>query len=502
MLAVLGLPLGYWLGGSSRRGRAIAGGLCAAVFAEYQFHQALPILMPIYLILPVATWVSWKLYDNIATILGAGLGAFLLSTLLLPVEKVAPFELGSGDPKPGDPKLPIVLHLVLDEQMGIESAPMEIQGARESANEIRDFFLDRGFRVYPRAFSSFYTTRNSLGHITNLKDTHSEGLSERASAPFEWALLQNAYFDRMAGRGYRLNVTQADYLDLCHGGQALPAQCRTYRAWSLAFAAEAPWSSLDKWKMFLFIYPLQSRAYDLIRKGYALLRSDVGAVGIPLPLWSWEQTRAPSVETLVEMTRLEGAAREARRGDLLFGHLLLPHSPFAYTRDCSLKPPGEWQDHKDRTLPATHSNTAESRRARYRAHFEQISCTLSRVDRILLALESNTNANDAVVVVHGDHGARIGLADARAKNREKLSVSDHLDAFGTLFAVRGAAIEGGAARDILSVQSLFRSAIESDFRKNPEEGFEGPEPTIHYTAFRKRVVDSGPMVGFETGDRD
>jgi hypothetical protein len=299
----------------------------------------------------------------------------------------------------------------------------------------------------------------------------------------------------MAERGYRLRVTQTDYLDLCRSDGARPAECRTYRAWSLAFAADAPWPALAKWQMFARLYPLQSKSYSLIRKGYALLRGAGLDVGVPLPLWSWELLRAPSIETFVEMTRLEKQAEEARRGDLLFAHLLMPHSPYAYDRDCVLKPPSEWQDHKDRTRAVTHPNTPESRRKRYRAHFEQVSCTLKRLDRILEALARNPDAKDAVVIVHGDHGARIGLLDARLKHRERLTAADYLDAFGTLFAVRAPKIEAGSAPPLISVQSLFRSLVEGNFQKPPEEGFEGPEPTVHFSAFRKRVVGSGPMLG-------
>ena len=42
----------------------------------------------------------------------------------------------------------------------------------------------------------------------------------------------------------------------------------------------------------------------------------------------------------------------------------------------------------------------------------------------------------AIVIVQGDHGSRITLADPTAENMSRLTPDDHVDDFSTLFAAK------------------------------------------------------------------
>ena len=57
--------------------------------------------------------------------------------------------------------------------------------------------------------------------------------------------------------------------------------------------------------------------------------------------------------------------------------------------------------------------------------------------------------DEAIIIVHGDHGARIALADPTAENLSRLTADDHIDNFSTLFAAKvpglAPGIESGTA---------------------------------------------------------
>lgn len=502
LLGLLGLPTGLGLGSQSRRVRAVSGGLLIALFCELQFHGSIGTPAIFIGILALGTLTAWLLHEHIASILGTVFATFLASSLLLPGEQARIIENHGEEVAAGEADLPIVLHVVFDEMVGIDGVPLEIEGGEALRRDLEMFFTTRGFRVYPKAFSSYHNTKTSLSQLVNFKGEFTPHLVERGGDGFEWRVLQNAYFDEMTKQGYRTSIIQSNYLDFCRSSEKPPANCRTYPSWGLAFAAEQKWSVGTKVVLFARLYPLYSKTYSWLRKRYSRFRAQQGLAEASLPAWSWELFRPPSVSSLREMERLAEEIGRARRGDFLFAHLLLPHSPFAMNADCSVREPSRWLDHKSRSLPAGRVNTPATRDARFRAHFEQVRCTLNRLDRILASLSQNPEASDAVVVIHGDHGARISMYDARYKHRESLTPADYVGTFSTVYSVRAPGVEPGKSLGMISIQNLFGETFASEFSGAPEEGLEDREALIYFTKSRKRVVTSGPMPPFGRDIRD
>src|SRR5512145_1918630 len=72
-----------------------------------------------------------------------------------------------ADPQPLRADLPPVVHLVLDEHIGIAGIPEDIDGAGELKRDITAFYERYGFRLYPNAFSHYWNTEDSLANLLN-----------------------------------------------------------------------------------------------------------------------------------------------------------------------------------------------------------------------------------------------------------------------------------------------------------------------------------------------
>jgi hypothetical protein len=67
--------------------------------------------------------------------------------------------------------------------------------------------------------------------------------------------------------------------------------------------------------------------------------------------------------------------------------------------------------------------------------------------------------DDALIIVHGDHGSRIAINSPSSKNRKLLSDNDFRDNYSTLMAIHMPEIEGRYTGERRSIQSLFADLI-------------------------------------------
>jgi len=191
---------------------------------------------------------------------------------------------------------------------------------------------------------------------------------------------------------------------------------------------------------------------------------------------------------------------------MYFVHLMLPHYPYAYDAECRLRPrPAEWLTNSDRrAFPM--SNSVESRAHRYTLYLEQMDCTHRELADLFLAMQRSGVFGAAEIVIHGDHGSRIGLAPMDARAADFIDPMSFLDSYSTLFAWHQPDRENGARPNTTSgeydLRQLPISAILRDIihaGEVPQEIDPVDAPTVYLTNAANQPPKPHPMPDFEGG---
>lgn len=339
--------------------------------------------------------------------------------------------------------LPVIVHLVLDEHIGIDGIPADVPEGTGFRRWLTRSWLEAGFQVHAGAYSQYVDSRNSMANLLNFTSRPGDWahLVEGQAHPF--VLTESAYFRHLSRLGYQLRVYQSDYMDFCRVRGVRYAGCLGYRANSIGALAGTPLPTLERAR-FIFNSFLATSSYLNRLRVMAGIHA-VNRVG-PLPV-------------LPVLQRLESDLRRAMPGQAYFAHLLLPHYPYVLDESCRVRERiDEWLYNvvsHDAPVP----NTAASRAERYRRYFAQIRCQQSLLARLFEAMKQAGVWRDALVVVQGDHGSRITLHTLTAENALRLTPQDLSDAFSTLFAVRKAGVDAGLVQGPRALPELLAEAV-------------------------------------------
>ncbi|MCK9996298.1 MAG: hypothetical protein KAH56_08475 [Candidatus Krumholzibacteria bacterium] len=400
----------------------------------------------------------WFLRRRLTRLVVIMVGLMVLVTVLLPGEETV-IKTGEPGPRAGDnPDLPFVLHLVLDEHIGVEGIPIEFDPEGEAAAELRDFYLDQSFAVYGRAYSRYYSTCESLTNMLNFASVgvpaHFLGGVSKPGIIFE----NNPWFDLLHDQGYRIHVMECDYLRFFDPGETGVnpyGDTRIAYTGTLKPVETANLTLSQKIPFILSTYFTRSYFLKFVGSAYTDLSfSNLGGT-MGLPRWDLHGNYPGPLATLQAMDLFTDQLCQAGPGQAFFAHILLPHSPYGLDRDCHPElQPGKWLSSGDKWL-VSRTNTPESRALRYSVYLDQMFCLQSHLDAMFQILKDKGLWERAIVIIHGDHGSRICLWPPIPSMKDKLAPSDYLDCFSTLFAVKGPDIEKGYHRQLLPLDHLF-----------------------------------------------
>jgi hypothetical protein len=428
-------------------------------------------------VLLVATWL---LRVHVLGIVLAVLVAVLLSTIVAGGREAPAVQRANGQPRRGT--RPPLLHLIADEHIGVEGIPAAIPGGVEAKAALTAFYVEHGFRLYTRAYSRYHLTADAIPNALNLsqRDTGGAWLGP-GKVTFPAPLTKNAYFDRLSAAGFDVRSYQPGFLDYCGTKGVAPVACFMVPANSVGNlpALSLAWTARTRLLVQHWLAN-NSSLYALANAFYnERLRPALIARHPPAPDWARTtyplgpagglrilQTIARDIDTLPDL-----------RGTAFFGHVLLPHAPYMLDAGC-LVTSMLFDQPSQRELRQLH--VSAQRRALYQRYWPQLRCLTARVGALVGQLEAR-GARDAVVIVHGDHGARIGAPIppvGQAFTRE-----DFDDFYSTLFAVRAPGIVPGLDSSVVSVGELLAGLAAGDFSQVKVE----PDPA--------------PFV-FRTGDED
>ncbi len=389
--------------------------------------------------------LSW-LGPNLGIVLATVFGVTLASTLLLPAE---PLRLGETYRRDGAQAkdLPLLVHLVFDEQIGIEGVPADIAGGNELRDELRKFYAEYGFALYGRAYSEYSRTRHSVIALLNGLGALDGMISDQSDAMAR-LLWDGRWFRTLAARGYLIHVYHMHGWDYCGGAAGHAARCTTYTNGSIRNIEDAELSVEAKAKVILASYLRTLVLYRTI----GLLVGPADRPSRILP----EQPALYAPDSLRVLERMLAEIRAAPRGTAYFAHLMIPHFSHMLDQDCRVKPdPLTWTSYGDLNIATGVLNSPASREARYIGYFAQVRCLHSALRRFFEGLEEIGALDDATIVVHGDHGSRIARIAPLTTAPQPLSDQDLADMYSVLFAVRSPSVAPGYRLDLRSLQDLF-----------------------------------------------
>ncbi|MGH9176637.1 MAG: sulfatase-like hydrolase/transferase [Vicinamibacterales bacterium] len=415
--------------------------------------------------------ICWLLQRHLLQILATSFGVILVTTILLPAESSAGPRRTVSTSVTANGSGPLVLHLILDEHIGLEGIPADAPGAEDFRRMLLSFYQEFGFRVYERSYTVYAETRESLPNLVNFSTLDTKGVflvPPRSLNHPPFTLTRNALFDQLAQRGYRIHVYQSDFMDFCSGSQAAWTDCYVYPFWGIDPPGD-PIALGGRVRLLLSVYVKDSFVYHTARDTlYKRLRR----IFPDLVAWDWERVSSGSLTTIAALRQLREDLTRASAGHAYFAHLLMPHSPYVYDTACRVRHPADWGGSPDQNL--------------YSLAFDQTSCLYKELRALFEQLQDAGQLDDAVIFVHGDHGVRIGAGSSDASTRQ-----DHLDLFSTLYAVKGPGIEPGLERSRRSVNELVTEYWTGPSAVHGEPFVLLPESMWDMKLQRRRLSDIG-----------
>ena len=383
--------------------------------------------------------LTWRIRQIVPLVSAAVFGMISLAVLLLPPDRIelgTQFERDRGFASAEPP----IIHIVLDEHIGIEGIPVDIPGGEDLKEEIMAFYRHYGFRLYGGAFSHWSETQYALGATLNAQMVP-DGLIRPSEDPrAEFFLTQNRWFDTLSDEGFNIRVYQTDYLDLCLSEASHIESCHVSPANSISM--------------------LHATDLPADQQARVMLESFVETLATGLGMKSKPNHRLGAIAASEILTRIARDLAQAPKGTAVFAHLLIPHQSYVYDAACNIKKNvSVWMDNADGVTLDQPGNTPQSRRERYIKYFEQVRCTYKLLGEFFQKLQKIDIFDGSTIILHGDHGSRIGLFGPAIRSLDEFSEADIVDYFSTLYAVKRPGVAPAYDPRLRSIQALFSDSF-------------------------------------------
>jgi hypothetical protein len=275
-------------------------------------------------------------------------------------------------------------------------------------------------------------------------------------------------------------------MDFCRVPRVVYATCVTYSVHRLGSVHDTDLATVERAEFILYALLGTSGYRKSLELHYGQMRD--AARWLPLPEWRHADARLGPIPVLPVFQRLERDLRSASRGSVFFAHLMVPHYPYVLDESCRVRAQTEDWLNRSEGRDAVVQNTDATRRQRYIAYYAQIRCQQERLLALFNAMKQAGVWDDAIVVIHGDHGSRIVRRLPEIENANRMMPEDYRDAFSTLFAVRSGGGQSGVRDDLRSLQYLLGDAFEIPVA--------GAPPRVFLRTHVPRALAPHALVGF------
>lgn len=340
-------------------------------------------------------------------------------------------EIGLEESHQPDVSLPPYIHIILDEHIGIEGIPPSFDKNNSFSLKLKEKYINQGFLTFGRAYSRFWKTEASFLNFFNFDSSYDVDKYKQDDSAKE-AFAPNALFDILNERGYVINIFS--------GGIPL---CNKNTSYRLGKCIDALNGGLELYHDEMFIVYEYARKMRLLSM-YEFIGKKFGMPKVSFSMYPQTLKVVASTNKFIDFLG------EGKRGNAYFIHLLLPHSAYLLDETCSYNYDGNF--FKEEKVDII-----------YERYKKQIQCTHTLIDKILDKLDSNDQAQDSTVVIHGDHGSRIPW---KRDGTVSFSTEEYIQWYSTFFSIRYPDVVPGYDRRPFSLDELLQisSQLKPDFK--------------------------------------
>lgn len=406
--------------------------LVAGVLAAFAYFQEKVILK-----LTIAAFGAVLLFQTISLVTGLGKSA------------TAPNEARILQNNSGaKSQLRPIVHLVLDSYLGLEGMGIDQTNFGTLQTEQDTFYRDRGFQVFPQAYSRHVKTINSMPYF------FSYGRSplaktvrnvQRTTAP------RLDYFIDLDRLGYRTSALTPSFVDLCVN-QPMTI-CQNYNRSNLRTLIKSDLSARDR--ALLLGVTLVQLSLPIAKVAEYAQRKINHYFGTTVR-YPYNRQKLFALTSLDQLAIFTEELSTLQYGDARIIHLLLPHDPYSVDANCNTLPEGDWLDEHG---PAPLA-------ARDHGYADQVRCTTSRLGLMINALNKTPAGRDAIVLIHGDHGSRT-IDTVPFVGGPDLSLRDLALSYSTFFAIRIPDEQATSVPGRFALDTLLGEFARSDFTRGP-----------------------------------
>jgi hypothetical protein len=472
---------------------AIAAGLVLSIFAG-----ALPPVAGLVAVALLLTAVFWRIRAHLPSILLVFIAVLFAAVVV--THRLPKLRADRNDAREADDlsrkwaasgrfneNLPIVVHLVFDEMMSTGGMTSDLPGGERTRRLLLDFGEKHAFRVFDSVYSRYWTTGRAIPNMMNREYLGRTSMDPNSQLPYDpetrsFSLETNAYFEDMAGRGYRTAVFQVPFMNFCANRNV--DLCETFDSFDPgggeSTVTDSPTLRVNLWQTVLRAYApsyTSSIGQKILARAYALGTSEVGVQGLAN---RYDAQRFP--EWFDRFTRFTAAVP---RGTHVFAHFLVPHAPYFLLESCVVS--GKEDTGYYLAYPP---KRPEMRSDFYNRYLGQVRCVANELDRFMATIGRSENFRDALIVIHGDHGSRISSGDTL----EDYNQRDFVDNYATFFAVRSPAVKPGVDCELVSLPEVFRRYAARGVQSRPRTG--APLPVIVQSRAVGNAEVEAPMPPF------
>lgn len=424
----------------------------ALVSLLYFYGQAVPhgwlaAMAGLALAMALAALLLFKEKVALRVVAAACLAQVVIAASATPPKMVADWDEGAArsDRRP-------VVHIVLDEHAGLAAVPDDPRH-NEALRSLQELYVSAGFTIFPKAYTADNETRASIGRLFN-PDENPNDVIGREGMFKRFALLDEI------GRNRKIHITQFDYIRF----DPWPLRYRLGVSQLRVFNGRNSYPGIVH-----FERPAADRLWIAASGGLAWFYSHSG---FPAIRWLMDHTQpGKAVSDWIYLARMSFgyisrfALIDFRRccvfrGTYYFLHTYFPHHPYIFERDCTPRRVKDWEAY----LPLPATDTAEHYKQRWQMLLEQQLCASIDVMYIVKALDSQPHMRDALIIIHGDHGARIlTRSDAVRAELKQDDAARARDQRGTFLAIRDGQKPGAVVDDDLRVDAVFEALVAGDF---------------------------------------